>query len=348
MHFRLLMLTYFVFLGTSLAADTDALKAVAHVTTAEKPLVAWQQHSAQLASDQERELFNHQILTYFQTIPPQDSFLPLLEALKTQPAIATRTDDDHGHLVEVYAIGARAAGLQNDWLGQQVSREALWLLQQEPIKLADLAEFSNNPHPAVQSGLRSALQQLNNKQQNKLIEQLLITSDTTRFLNLKSTAGIMLHSQDLLSQVINAVAPAESALILKQLSKQAPNNAAEALLFKAAQTAGSNQKLALTLLTPYSQHQAINQWLTNQLGNPDLGRAAAFTLAANLSVKQAQQLSKELPHTADPVLQKNILFALSRNAEGLRQLAQLNTLKLSQFDPQTQRWLAQILGAAHD
>lgn len=223
--------------------------------------------------------------------PPGSVSAEVLEFLGAYPEAVLVPHEDHPSAgIPLFNIRAATAGVLNGWTRQEAAFTGATLLAEEPSTL--VTAWLEESRPAARRGFVEALSTASRpqllavgasareqiRQHPKLLElagqAALLSQDTeTLHMLMKGPGGKDMHR--LLRQAAGSLTGGDLAMLLgAALQSENPETAA----------------LAISILSPSLAAESVEPLLLEQLGDAELGAAAAMALAANPASRTRQSL----------------------------------------------------------
>jgi hypothetical protein len=345
-RYSLILIYALVF--TSVSAQKPLVNINSHQTviqaviSSQKPLSTWGNIIELHANNpQVIEQIADAVLNHLYNMPAQAVFVPLLKHWQNHQPVITRPSDDHGHEVGVYLIAARASGELNRLLSQQTERYVYAVATNQQDKLlTELTGLYQLSHPAVTTGIKSALRHLTPHQQQAIIEQHLIADEITPFSPL---LAVELNSPAIQEMIILSHQPTTIQALVNVWQHKPPSNTS--ILQTLLQQPGPHQVQALGLYNRMELTNDDTAWLISLLNHDTLGRTAARILGQQNNDKLMDNLFAHWQQDRTEPLNTNLLYALSRNPIGLKMLKSVVQQKSHNLSKNQQQWLQNQLGA---
>lgn len=331
-------------IGTLASAQAPAMPINDHqavikaVVSSRQPLTTWQTILKRHADDpQGLEQAADAVLGRLQDMPAQDIFVPLLKHWQQHQPVVTRTSDDHGHEVGVYLIAARASGELNRLLSEQTERYVYAIAAHQPDNLfSELADLYQQSHPAITAGIKAALAHLTPQQRQVIINQHMHIAEVKAISPL---LALELNSPALQNMIVASQQATAIQALLNAWQQTPPTDTS--LLQTLVQQSGPHQLQALGIFYQLKLTEQNSMWLIALLNDDTLGRTAARILGRQSTTKTVDDLVQRWQQSTTEPLKTNLLYALSRNAIGLKKLKIMMQQKSLNLSKNQQQWLQQ-------
>lgn len=348
MRFYSILLAHLLF-STTLSAQNEPIDMNDHqaviqtIATSPTPLATWQ-HMVEHSTPQATEQAADAVLAWIQHSPAHTVYVPLLKHWQNHRPVTTRPSDEHGHEVGLYLIAARATGELNRLLSEQTERYIYALADSQPHKLlTELTDLHQQNHPAITSGIKTALKHLTAQQQQMLINQQLQSHQVSA---ISPMLAVELDSSSIQKKIALSKQPEVIDALIQAWQHNPPDSTQ--WLRVIVQKPGPHQIRALGLYRHFALNNEDETWLISLLKDATLGRTAARVLGQHNNPQLVNNLYNKWLNSNTEPLATNLLYALSRNPLGLKKLKTMRQKKSNSLTDNQQQWLNNQLGDSHE
>ncbi len=273
----------------------------------------------------QREYILFNLLTAIAQQPPQHFHQDFINRMKTYAIQATRTADE-GHLpVAVFNLNSKAYGIENIWSAYRSEQRFNQLFKQDMYAALDeinsLLQTDSSQRRPQWLGVKNSIAALDENKFEQLVNMLSTEVKANSGLDpLLSHVGLFSGHVGLIEKALTSKQAAVRQLTLRHLPQHLTAQLAKSMLIQSASN-GVDSAFSTALLSQFTNDQAVQSFLLQQLKNSANAESAAFALSQS-NHPDLPLLLKEHYLLSNNSFEKNhLLLALKLNPSSTAKLA---------------------------
>ncbi|TDR22527.1 hypothetical protein [Marinicella litoralis] len=262
----------------------------------------------------EREYMLYSLLTAISQHPPQNFHQYVVDLMKTFPPQASKLHEEGNLSVPIFNLSSKAYGIENIWMAYRTEQQFNQQFEKDRVAAVDAIKsvIAGGSRPQW-LGIKNSLAALSNQQQNQLADYLYQNVNVNSGLDrLISHVGLLTGNLPLIEKALSSEQQNIREYTLRKTINHLPRQQAKDLLLQSARYS-ADQKFSTSLLSHFSDDEAVQALLIKQLSDENLAENAAFVLSQSTNQQLPYVLMNHFLQSKQPQVKNHILLALKLN-----------------------------------